>query len=262
MNTRKNIDYSDLYAGIDKAIAAGLPQMELYLELGKLVSSRPEKGAAVRAAEYLAQQYPDLTGFSPRSLRRMRDFYRVYEGCPEVLAQAMKVGWTQNIVIMEAELDMDARLWYLRAVQRFGWSKAKLAKQINAGAHLETSLGNENEMCYTESDKNTAEMPKDDKDRFHRAGGQPGEPDCPSRNAETDTVSRAGQRISSRGCFCGRTGRGAFPSPPKQRLRPLRSAYRDGAAGPPGDVPYLRRGLFGQDVPILGLAPIFRKTGS
>lgn len=109
MNIRKDIDYSGLYAGIDKALAAGLPQMELYLELGRLVNSRPEKGAAVMAAEYITSNYPDRTGFSPRSLRRMRDFYRMYEGHPVILEQAMQVSWTQNIVIMEADLDVEAR---------------------------------------------------------------------------------------------------------------------------------------------------------
>ena len=141
MNIRKNIDYSGLYAGIDKALAANLPQMELYLELGRLVSGRPEKGAAVMAAEYIAATYPDRTGFSPRSLRRMRDFYRMYEGHPEALAQAMKNSWTQNIVILEADLDMDARCWYLRAAWQLGWSKAELIKQIDTNAHLRS--GNE-----------------------------------------------------------------------------------------------------------------------
>lgn len=47
MNIRKNIDYSSLYDEIDRVLAASLSQMELYLELGRLVSSRPEKGAAV-----------------------------------------------------------------------------------------------------------------------------------------------------------------------------------------------------------------------
>lgn len=65
MNIRKSIDYSGLYAGIDKALAANLPQMELSLELGRLVSGRPEKGAAVMAAEYITANYPDRTGFSP-----------------------------------------------------------------------------------------------------------------------------------------------------------------------------------------------------
>ena len=109
MNIRINIDYSDLYTGIDKALATGLLQMELYLGLGRLVSDRPEKGAAVMAAEYITANYPGQTGFSPRNLRRMRDFYLMFEGHPEVLDQAMKIGWTQNIVILEADLDVEAR---------------------------------------------------------------------------------------------------------------------------------------------------------
>ena len=137
MNTRKNIDYSDFYEEINKAIIADLSQIELYLELGRLVSGRPEKGAAVMAAEYITANYPDRTGFSPRNLRRMRDFYRMYKGYPEVLEQAMKVGWTQNIVILEADLDMEGRKWYLQATQQFGWSKMKLRKQIVDKIHLE-----------------------------------------------------------------------------------------------------------------------------
>lgn len=119
--------------------------IELYLALGKLVSSRPEKGAAVMAAEYISANYPNQTGFSPRNLRRMRDIFRLYEGHPEMLEQAGKVGWIQNVVIMEADLDLDARYWYLLAVQRFGWSKAELTKQIAANAHLETTIREESQ---------------------------------------------------------------------------------------------------------------------
>lgn len=137
MNIRKNIDYSSLYDEIDRALAAGFSQIELYLELGRLVSVRPEKGAAVIAAEYIIANHPDRTGFSPRNLRRMRDFYQAYKDYPEILEQASKIGWTQNIVILEADLDMEGRSWYLEAVQRFGWSKAELTGQIAANAHLQ-----------------------------------------------------------------------------------------------------------------------------
>ena len=50
MNIRKNIDYSEMYAELDKAMAADIPQMELYCEIGKAVCQRTEKGAAVAAA--------------------------------------------------------------------------------------------------------------------------------------------------------------------------------------------------------------------
>ena len=75
MNVRKSTDYSALYAALDQLIATVQPQMELYREIGRLVSARREKGAAVAAAEYLRTAHPDVPGFSPRNLRRMRDFY-------------------------------------------------------------------------------------------------------------------------------------------------------------------------------------------
>jgi len=90
--------------------------MALYCEIGRLISTRTEKGAAIAAAEYLTNQYPEASGFSPRNLRRMREFYRTYESNPEILQQAMQIGWTQNVVIMEANLSLQDRSWYIQAV--------------------------------------------------------------------------------------------------------------------------------------------------
>ena len=149
MNIRKSTDYSAMFAALDALMAANLPQMELYRGIGHVVSGRPEKGAAVAAAEYLQGAYPDATGFSPRSLRRMRDFYRTYDSTPEVMSEAMTIGWTQNVVITEAELTSQEKAWYIRAVRQFGWSKSELAEQIAAAAHLEIALDLPGEMCYT-----------------------------------------------------------------------------------------------------------------
>ena len=113
MNIRKNIDYTEMYEALDELMSQQLSQMELYWEIGKAVCRRMEKGAAVMASEYLNKHYPDVKGFSPRSLRRIRDFYRTYENYPDLLSRAMKLGWTQNVVIMEAELTMELREWYL-----------------------------------------------------------------------------------------------------------------------------------------------------
>ena len=102
MNVRKPTDYSALFTTLDELMAADLPQMELYHSIGHLVCGKPEKGAAVAAAEYLQSKYPDATGFSPRNLRWMRDFYRAYESAPDTMTKAMTIGWTQNVVILEA----------------------------------------------------------------------------------------------------------------------------------------------------------------
>ena len=63
MNIRNPVDYSVMYTGLDLALGRNLPQMKLYLEIGKLVNARTEKGAAVGAAEYLTAKYPNISGF-------------------------------------------------------------------------------------------------------------------------------------------------------------------------------------------------------
>ena len=65
MNIRKPIDYSILFSELDKLMAEQLSQMELYCTIGRLVSGRAEKGAAVAASEYLQATYPAAEGFSP-----------------------------------------------------------------------------------------------------------------------------------------------------------------------------------------------------
>ncbi len=156
MNFRKNIDYSEMYAALDTVRADRLTQMELYCAIGKAVCRRSEKGAAVAASEYLCRQYPDVHGLSPRNLRRMRDFFRTYENAPKLMAQAMEIGWTQNVVILEADLNMEQRLWYIQAARQFGWSKAELTAKIAENAHEFIVLAIAEEMCYSEQQE---EMP-------------------------------------------------------------------------------------------------------
>ena len=136
-----------LYEALDGLMARQLPQMELYCEIGKGVCQRTEKGAAVMASEYLNKHYPDVKGFSPRSLRRMRDFYRTYEGHPSLLSRAIKLGWMQNVVIMEADLTMELREWYMKATEQFGWSKSELIAAIDASVHETMILHDKEEVC-------------------------------------------------------------------------------------------------------------------
>ena len=113
MNVRKPVDYGTMYRELTVILAQKLSQMDEIYAIGKTISQRPEKGAAVAAAEFLRANFPDRTGFSPRNVRRMRDFYKTYENDQTRLRLAMKIGWTLNVVIMEAELTSEARKWYL-----------------------------------------------------------------------------------------------------------------------------------------------------
>ena len=122
MNIRKPTDYTTLFTALD---------------------------AAVAASEYLQEAYPAADGFSPRNVRRMRDFYRMYGDTPELLAAAMRLNWTQNVVIMEAELTMDERCWYIRKAAESGLSKTELLRMIERAEHSEIALGESVDTCYT-----------------------------------------------------------------------------------------------------------------
>ena len=61
----------------------------------------------------------------------------------------MKIGWTLNVVIMEAELTREIRKWYLEQARERRWSKAVLLEKLASAAHLEKPLDADADTCYT-----------------------------------------------------------------------------------------------------------------
>ena len=134
MNKRKLVDYTSMYEALATLMKTELPEVELYFAIGWAVCARPEKGAAVMAAEHLQASCPESKGFSPRNLRRMREFYRAYADSRGLQALALKLGWTQNVAILEGCEGSQERAWYLRAALEHRWTKTELMEQIQAGA--------------------------------------------------------------------------------------------------------------------------------
>ena len=164
MNIRKAVDYSTMFAELESVMEANLPQMELYCEIGKIVCARSEKGAAVAAAEFLKEQYPDMTGFSPRNVRRMRDFWQLYSRMPELLGEALHLNWTQNVVIMEAELTAEERRWYIRRAAPQNLSKSELLRMITDSAYLESVLDEKVDVWYNEGNDKISERTQYEED--------------------------------------------------------------------------------------------------
>lgn len=95
MNICKHIDYSPMFEAMRVAMSTDIPQVKLYCELGRLIFQRTEKGIAMAASEHLQRSYTDVSGLSPRNLQRMRAFYSMYLGNPELLDLAMEIDWMQ-----------------------------------------------------------------------------------------------------------------------------------------------------------------------
>ena len=262
MNIRKPTDYATMFTTLDTLMAAQLPQMELYCEIGRLVSGRSEKGAAVAASEYLQAAYPAADGFSPRNVRRMRDFYRMYGDTPELLAAAMRLNWTQNVVIMEAELTMDERCWYIRKAAESGLSKTELLRMIERAEHSEIALGESVDTCYTVENDEFSEKNRYEEYPVYLPWKHLPQPDGGVRDEGLSEESGAGVRVPYRigGHQPGGERQSGLSSGASQvggawdllrrprssaahqcRLREMRSLDRDGQSQPSGYVPHLRR---------------------
>ena len=148
MNVRKPVDYGTMYRELTASLTQNLLQMDEVYAIGKAISQRPEKGAAVAAAEFLQANFPDRTGFSPRNVRRMRDFYRTYENDQTLLHLAMKLGWTLNVVIMEVELTRAQRISCLQRAAAERLSKKKLLEIILNGVFAEEPVDASDKICY------------------------------------------------------------------------------------------------------------------
>ena len=274
MNIRKPADYSNLFSELDKLMAAQLPQMELYCEIGRVVSGRSEKGAAVAASDYLQATYPTADGFSPRNLRRMRAFYAAYEESPEIMHLAMHLGWTRNVAILEGCDSSEERAWYIRAVLHFGWKKAKLLAAIESQAWRNSSLDEQAVSCYTVEKEAMQESESDEEDTLCVSWKYLPQPHGRVRDEGLGEESGAGVAISYRigghqpggdrqsGLFSGaaqaggawdllRRPRGAAAY--QSGLRQVRPADRHGQRKPAEYAPHLRRRLCRKATPPDGL---------
>jgi len=124
-----------------------------------------------RVSADLLAAFPESTGFSPRNLRDMKRFYLAYvdppiwrqavaklpapekaedsASCPQAAAQSTQgsdqsgflqhlvteIPWGHHLLILNKLADPAARLYYLRATAKLGWSRSVLLNQIKAGAY-------------------------------------------------------------------------------------------------------------------------------
>lgn len=131
--------------------------MELYSLIGKNICEQGEKAFVALLAEILSEQFPHLKGFSPRNLRRMRDFYITYQSEPKLMNKAQTLSWTQNTVILECCESNEQHSFYLALVEENNLSKLALVKAIKEetceqALAEESNLETETDCCPVVSD--------------------------------------------------------------------------------------------------------------
>lgn len=151
-------------AHISVSRAVNLDVISLYWDIGQGIVEKQKlhhwgDSVVEMVASDLRREFPCSHSFSADNVWRMRQFFVAYatpeflgQAVPETAGQALTAGadtilgqpvpevltavpWGQHLQILKKLADVPARLFYLRATARFGWSRNVLLNQIKAGAY-------------------------------------------------------------------------------------------------------------------------------
>ncbi len=169
----EQIEYAVTACYVKSAEPSNTELMRLYSFIGKCICAQGEKAFVVHLAEILTVRLPQVKGFSPRNLRRMRDFYRTYENRPDLMRKTQVLGWTQNAVILEYCENNEQREFYIDLAIDRNLSKLSLMREIEAGAFEQAPRQ------HDDMDQSTDEISEPVSD----ASGNPGVDTPPAINA-------------------------------------------------------------------------------
>jgi predicted nuclease of restriction endonuclease-like (RecB) superfamily len=166
-------------ARVSAARAVNCDMILLYWDIGLGIAEKQRvlgwgESVVEMVARDLQEAFPGTTGFSPRNLRSAKQLYLAYSD-PAIWLQPVaklvkgaenaemwrqpvaklserkvvdflqqlvsEIPWGQNLLILNKLADPSARLYYLRATARFGWSRNVLLNQIKAGAYERAVTG-------------------------------------------------------------------------------------------------------------------------
>ena len=145
-----------LRARISAGRAVNNELIHLYWDIGQGIVEKQQTagwGDSVidQISRDLQKAFPRASGFSPRNLRSIRQFYSAYSDPSFWLQPAAKlqpmdsraqflqqlvaeIPWGQHLLILNKIIEPAARLYYLQATAQLGWSRSVLFNQIKAGA--------------------------------------------------------------------------------------------------------------------------------
>lgn len=109
----------------------------MYWNVGEYISKQSEiteYGSAFvqEAANFFAENYPELKGFNRRGLYRMKQFYELYKDEEKVSTVLTQLSWSNHLKIMSTCKSMEERVFYINLCIKQKYSARELARQIDS----------------------------------------------------------------------------------------------------------------------------------
>lgn len=112
--------------------------IELYWNIGQYISEQVNssdwgKGIVNNLSDYIFQKVPEIKGFSPQNLWRMKQFHETYSGNTKLSSLLRELSWTNNLMIISKATSDKEREFYIRLAIRERYSSRELERQIDSG---------------------------------------------------------------------------------------------------------------------------------
>lgn len=110
----------------------------MYRDIGEYISKESQNAGygdafVQKLADFFAENYPDMKGFTRRGLYRMKQFYELYKNNEKVSPLVTQLSWTNHLKIMSACKTMEERIFYMNMCIKERLSKRELERQIDSG---------------------------------------------------------------------------------------------------------------------------------
>ena len=120
--------------------------MQMYWKIGKRLSEEKlEKGygssVVKRLSSDLQQEFPDTTGFSPRNLWNMKNFYEFYALADEKVQRCVALlPWRHNILIISKVKTLEEAKYYIELTNEHSLSRDVLLNFIKADSYKNAKI--------------------------------------------------------------------------------------------------------------------------
>ena len=149
-NTSRAAEFMEIlgiiHSGRLKAFeAVNVALIETYWAIGAQLSRKVSdagwgKGVVTELANWLAAEAPDLKGFSPSNLWRMKQFYETYSPLPKLATLLRELSWSKHLLVLSHCKSEEEKEFYLLSATRGRWSHRELERQIKKSAFERTML--------------------------------------------------------------------------------------------------------------------------
>jgi len=120
--------------------------VNLYWQVGEYVSQQLAekawgKSVVKELSEFINRSEPNIVGFSPQNIWRMKQFYETYKDYPKLATLWREISWSHHRLILPCKTHNE-REFYMRLAVKERWSSRELERQIDSSYFERVMLGN------------------------------------------------------------------------------------------------------------------------